>query len=154
MKKSRKRGRPPGSRNRSTIVQEVAGQKVTINETGVKRSVTLAEALLLRLERMAMNGNTSAVKLLSKLRAKHDPEPADDAGILLAPELPTKEEWIRQAEIKNSFAEPPIMPEGKPGNATGAVGNGAELGRDRRKVEYKEPDPANQKPSMRNRLIR
>ena len=56
------RGRPPG-RRRYAPVPNVLDQMVTIHEDGVERRVTAAEALLLKLTKLGLEGNTFAAKV-------------------------------------------------------------------------------------------
>lgn len=147
MTRRAKRGRPPGSRNERTIVREVAAQQVELKEQGEKRKVTVAEALVLSLERFGMRGDVAAYRALDKLRRRLAPEPESGTAVLLAPAVLTSEEWIRQVEIHNLFAIAPEMPAVLPMDTESTASNG----------ESKKPralDPSLQKPSMRGRLIR
>ena len=147
MTKRAKRGRPPGSRNERTIVREVAAQQVELTEQGEKRKVTIAEALVLSLERLAMNGEVTAYRALDKLRRKLAPEPESGTGVLLAPAVLPPEEWIRQAGIRNRFASAPEMPLGLPKDTESTAQKGGSTKR-------RPLDPSLQKPSMRGKLIR
>lgn len=149
-----RRGRPRGSRNEATIVREVAAMRTTITEGSDTRSVSIAEALVLLLERKVMGGDIPADKHLAKLRNAIAPEPPGDAGVLLAPEVLSEEEWIRQQEVINRFSEAPDMPAGSL-----EAGFGTTVPRVTRSVSgaggsSARPPTDPPRPSMRNRLIR
>ncbi|MEL6284203.1 MAG: DUF5681 domain-containing protein [Pseudomonadota bacterium] len=103
---SSKRGRPKGSRNKKTIVQEFALKRHAISDGGRQIHVTTAELVITLIRRKAMAGDVRADKLLDRLRDRFAPD-AEEGGYLLAPETLSGEEWIRQAEIRNAHRRPP-----------------------------------------------
>lgn len=104
-----RRGRPPGSRNEATILRELAAQKVTIRDADGTRTVTYMQANTLRLLHKAARGDLRVDKRLDLIRARLQPEQTEVAGVLLVPGMMEEAEWVRQAEIRNRFAERPEM---------------------------------------------
>lgn len=153
MTSKRKRGRPKGARNEATIVREVGQMLTTITVGGKEVRVTVAEAMLLLLERKAMTGDVRADRALTKLRSRLTPED-DNAnfGILLVPEPPDESEWIRRAEILNEFREPLEMAE----PPTGSKLEGLPMSRPSGSGPPLRPRPPGNPPwpNMSGRLIR
>jgi hypothetical protein len=58
------KGRPKGSRNLETVLEETLEEKVVINENGVRRTVTKLEAAVKQLVNKAASGDLSAVRQL------------------------------------------------------------------------------------------
>jgi hypothetical protein len=100
------RGRPRGSRNVKTIVQEFARERHKVKEGGRRRSVTTLELLLRLLVGMSLNGDVRASKLLDRLRDQYDPN-TEKLGYLVVPEGLPAEDWIRREQIRNEFRRPP-----------------------------------------------
>lgn len=112
----RKRGRPPGVPNIGTIVRRVAAELVTIETADGPRGVTVAEAVLRKVQLLSLTGNLQASRLLDRERERHAPAGDEPAGLLVTPEPPTMEEWVREQEIRNRFRTPPDDP--RPGAAS------------------------------------
>ena len=100
------RGRPRGSRNVKTIVQEFARERHKVKEGGRRRSVTTIELLLRLLVGMSLNGDVRASKLLDRLRDQYDPN-TEELGYIVVPEGLPAEDWIRREKIRNEFRRPP-----------------------------------------------
>ncbi len=67
-------GRPKGSRNMSTIMQEVLGRSVIIRQNGRERRVPLREAFVHRLAGKTLEGNTRDMIALMKAIRDYFPE--------------------------------------------------------------------------------
>ena len=100
------RGRPQGSRNTKTIVQEFARERHKVKEGGRTRTVTTTELLLRLLVVMSMKGDVRASKIIEGLRDRFDPS-MEEFGYLVVPEEMTPEEWMRQQKIENEFRRRP-----------------------------------------------
>lgn len=100
------RGRPQGSRNTKTIVQEFARKRHKVKEGGRTRTVTTTELLLRLLVVMSMKGDVRASKIIEGLRDRFDPS-TEEFGYLVVPEEITAEEWIREQKIENEFRRRP-----------------------------------------------
>jgi hypothetical protein len=59
-----KTGRPKGSRNEATILQELLEHKVTLNERGKTRKITFLEAILRKVAEDCLRGNIKSVGFL------------------------------------------------------------------------------------------
>lgn len=101
-----KGGRPKGSKNHKTIVQEFALKKHPVIENGEKVQKTVAELILQTLKAKAMEGNLRCQKKLDQLQALIVPQD-DGTGLLVVPEPLSADEWVRRAEIRNARAKPP-----------------------------------------------
>ena len=100
------RGRPRGSRNVKTIVQEFARERHKVKEGGRRRSVTTLELLLRLLIGMSLTGDVRASKLLDRLRDQYDPV-MKDLEYLVVPEDLSAKEWVRREKIRNEFKRRP-----------------------------------------------
>lgn len=108
--KNKTRGRPKGARNVRAIVRDLAGEPVASRDAGGERQVPVVEALLRKLQHLAMAGDIEADKALDRFRQHVDPEPAAKAGLLVVPQTLSQEEWIRRARIENALKSEPVMP--------------------------------------------
>jgi len=102
----RRGGRMKGARNVRIIVQEIARKRHKVRIDGCVRTVTTAELVVMALNKKAMAGDVRAVREIDRLRDRHGPVEAT-GGLLVVPDEMASEEWIRRAEIRNRFAEPP-----------------------------------------------
>lgn len=103
-------GRKRGSKNRKTIVREVALEQTVIREKGKSVKLTAIELVLRKLENCAMEGsNQRAIKEYDRLQTKYDPEEIQgiSGGVMLAPAEMSEEEWMALAEEDNKTAQPP-----------------------------------------------
>jgi Family of unknown function (DUF5681) len=82
-------GRPKGSKNFTTILQQQLTKKITITVDGKPRRMTIQEVIARRLATDSMKGATKAMELLIRLTSKSD----EDTGKDVASEtvLPDKE---------------------------------------------------------------
>jgi hypothetical protein len=61
------KGRPRGKRNIATVLTEILGEKIVIDENGVRRTVTKLEAALIKLVNQAASGDPVALRLMTAL---------------------------------------------------------------------------------------
>jgi len=85
------RGRPKGTKNESTMLEELLHRKVQIREGGRERKITVLEAMLRRFAEDSLKGNTkSAAFLLNRYAAMETTDRAhselsdDDQAVLKA----------------------------------------------------------------------
>jgi hypothetical protein len=78
-------GRPKGSKNFFTLLEQELNQKVMVNEGGRRKSVTRMQAMVMRLVAAALQGDPKAVAaLLDLLRRNGGGEQATPEGLLPA----------------------------------------------------------------------
>ena len=96
-------GRPKGSKNRKTIVKEVAIEMHVVRENGKRRRLSTLELVLLSLRNMALEGkNVRAFEEFHRLSKVYQPQATNDnVGYLVAPAEMTPEEWMADQEEKN-----------------------------------------------------
>ena len=109
------KGRPPGSKNRKTIVREVANEMHGVRENGKWQRRSMLDLVLLRLRNMALEcKNTRAFDEIHRLTKAYEPQVADDVGgYLVVPAAMTPEEWIAEQEKLNETRRPPPDYKGK-----------------------------------------
>lgn len=96
------RGRPPGSKNRKTIVKEVASEMHQIEEGNKQVWRSTFELVLLSIRNLSLEGSNKAFRFYHKLLTKYEPQEIENSGgYLVAPETLTSEEWIAKAEADN-----------------------------------------------------
>ncbi len=148
----RRAGRPKGARNVKTIVKELARQRIPIHEAGEDQQVSVVEALVLKLQHLAMTGDVAANKRLDQLRLRIEPEPPADAGLLVVPQPLAQTEWIRRAEIEDRSRQKPEMPQAAAkgqADSTGPVDQPVKQAGGKR-----SPSQFVSRPNMRGRLFR
>ena len=62
-----RRGRPRGAKNLATFLDEVLDEKVTVNENGLLRKVTKAEAMLKQLVNHGVQGDDKATQAVVRI---------------------------------------------------------------------------------------
>ena len=67
-------GRPRGTRNLATVLQRTLKEKVIINESGVRKTVTKLEAAVKQLVNKAASGDLVAMRQLSSLASSAEIE--------------------------------------------------------------------------------
>jgi hypothetical protein len=88
-------GRPKGSKNESTILRELLMRKISIQQNGRTRKVTVLEAILLRITEDSLKGNTkSAAFLLNR-----------HAGLLATDEGPKADLSEDDKAVLQAFAQ-------------------------------------------------
>ena len=96
-----RRGRPRGSKNRKTIVKEIANEMHTVLEDGQRRQRSTLELMLLALRNLAADGNVPAFRKYEKYLAKFEPQDTSSkGGYLVVPARLTEDEYIRHSEAK------------------------------------------------------
>ncbi|WP_051389886.1 DUF5681 domain-containing protein [Bradyrhizobium sp. Ec3.3] len=58
------KGRPKGSKNEATIINEILARKITVRENGRARKITVQEAILLNFANDALKGNPKSATFL------------------------------------------------------------------------------------------
>jgi hypothetical protein len=72
------KGRPKGVKNEGTILRELLQQKISLNERGKARRITIHEGIFRRIIEDCLRGNTkSAAFLLNRHHAMTSGEPMD-----------------------------------------------------------------------------
>lgn len=100
-----RRGRPRGSKNRKTIVREIANETHTVTEDGRRRRRSTLELMLLALRNCAAEGNVRAFRAYKKYLAKFEPQEShSNAGYLVVPAEMTPEEAVAEGEKANAEA--------------------------------------------------
>ena len=75
------KGRPKGAKSAETILHELLHQKISLNERGRTRRITVLEGILRRIAEDCLKGNTkSAAFLLNRYHAMTSNEP-DESGL-------------------------------------------------------------------------
>ncbi len=101
-----RKGRPRGSKNRKTIIREIANEMHTVVKDGQRRRRSTLELMLLALRNRAVEGNVRAFRAYQKYLAKYEPQETNSKlGVLVAPAPMTAEEFIEHAEKSNAEAD-------------------------------------------------
>lgn len=119
-------GRPKGSRNMSTIMQEVLGRPVIIRQNGQERRIPLREAFVHRLAGKTLEGNVR--DMIALMKAIHDYFPE-----VLKPEKPQKTLTIQFVSPDGQLTE--TLPELRERRATQGQGAPTETNPHHRKHE-------------------
>ena len=72
------KGRPRGSRNLATVLERTLKEKVVINESGIRKTVTKLEAAVKQLVNKAASGDLVAMRQLSSLASSAEIESTTD----------------------------------------------------------------------------
>lgn len=107
------KGRPKGSKNRKTIVAEIANEVHNVGRDGQRHSTLYL--VLRQLRNMALEGkNGRAFEEYYRLLQAYQPEVVgSNAGYLVAPAPMTPREWIEKQEILNKTRlQPPGYDDG------------------------------------------
>jgi hypothetical protein len=109
-----KKGRPKGSRNTKSIVEEVINSPVTVRENGKARKTTKLRAVIEATTLSAMKGDIRAVNALVALliRIGHLDQPEHE-GLMTC--LPQEDEAIINNYLRRQFAgaESPVANDGE-----------------------------------------
>ena len=102
-------GRPKGSKNRKTILREIAWQQYPVMQGGKMRKMPLLQIVVMKLAQKALEGTSSqAVKEYERILEKYDPEIThENAGYIVAPADMTPEEWMERELEANKTRKPP-----------------------------------------------
>jgi len=99
------RGRPRGSKNRKTIVKQIANEMHAVTEDGRRRRRSTLELMLLALRNRAAEGNVRAFRALKRYLARFEPQDASSkCGYLVVPAEVTPEEFMKEVEKANAEA--------------------------------------------------
>jgi hypothetical protein len=94
------KGRPPGSRNASTLLDEALKERVVVSENGRRRAMTKLEAILKQLVNRAAQGDHRATQLLLAHQIprieQHEASRSAMAERSPLPPLPSAEETHRR----------------------------------------------------------
>ena len=101
------RGRPKGTRNQKTILQEIAYETHTIPEDGKSRRVSTIELVLIAVRNLAINRNIRALHLMQDYEQRYQTrEIPHNGGYLILPEpLPFEETMRLIAEHQRKLLE-------------------------------------------------
>ncbi len=101
-----RRGRPRGSKNRKTIVREIANEMHAVTEDGRPRRRSTLELMLLALRNRMAEGNVRAFRAYMKYLVKYEPQDTHpNAGYLVVPAAMTVDEFIRATEKESAEAD-------------------------------------------------
>jgi Family of unknown function (DUF5681) len=90
------KGRPKGSRNFMTLLEQELTQKIVVNEGGRRKTVTRLQAMVKRMVAAALHGDQkSLLTLVEILRKSGGLEPAEIEGL-----LPPNHEAVLQAYVQ------------------------------------------------------
>ena len=106
-KPAKRRGRPKGSKNVTTILRTVAHEKHTIREGDQTLTLTTVDLLFRMLAIKAMQGDIQANKCMDRFLERQSP-PSDDVGYLVVSEVMSLEEFAVREDKLNSLAKPPV----------------------------------------------
>lgn len=102
-------GRPKGSKNRKTMMREIALTPLRMQEEGRNITLSVMEAALLQLRKAALEGaSPRAIKKYRLLMEKYQPDVINEnAGVIVAPAPMTPEEWMAEQLEANKTRKPP-----------------------------------------------
>jgi hypothetical protein len=93
------KGRPKGSRNLATLIDQELQKRVVITENGKRRSVTRAHALVKRFTNDAMKGDVKSLMTLMQLHHRFGGSEAVEGPDLLPPDFEEiLEDYVRQQQ--------------------------------------------------------
>lgn len=80
------KGRPKGSKNRATLLEEVVNATIQVSENGHHKKVTKLEAGYIQLANKAASGDLQAIKILNEMYDRHiRSRPSEAASPISAP---------------------------------------------------------------------
>ena len=102
------KGRPKGSKNRKTIVKEVAKEVHVVRENGKRRKLSTLKLVLFSLRNMALEDKkVQAFEEFHRLIKAYQPQATTDVGYLVVPAEMTPEEWMADQTEKNKHRKRP-----------------------------------------------
>ena len=108
------RGRPRGSKNRKTIVREIANEMHTVTEDGHRRRRPTLELVLLALRNLMAEGNVRAFRAYNKTLAKYEPQDSHRKyGYLVVPAPVSLEDSEFEIVYEDADGHTPIDPGSK-----------------------------------------
>ncbi len=109
-----RRGRPRGSKNRKTIVREIANEMHAITEDGQRRRRPTLELVLLALRNLMAEGNVRAFRAYKKYLAKYEPQDSRRKyGYLVVPAPVSLEDSEFEIVYEDADADTPFDPGSK-----------------------------------------
>ena len=99
------KGRPKGSTNFLTLLEQELAQKIVVNENGRRKTVTRLQAMVMRMVAGALQGDPKAVMaLVDILRRSGGIEPREVEGLLPANYKQVLEAYVqsRKADTKKA----------------------------------------------------
>ena len=84
-----KHGRPRGSKNEATIVNEILNRKIEMRQNGISRKITILEAIFLKFTEEALKGNSKAAAFILNRK-----QSADSSGQSVDPVLDADDQKI------------------------------------------------------------
>ena len=72
------RGRPKGTKNFATVIQQELRARVEISENGKRRTISKREAIAKQIVNKAASGDPKAIPLLFNETRPHEPQPLRD----------------------------------------------------------------------------
>ena len=105
------RGRPKGSKNKKTILRDIAREKHIIPGKDGPIELTTMELVVMALRQAAMEGDIRAIDKLDEYQKKYRTGNTKTLTIgLVAPEDMPQEEWIaKQRELNKTRERPNLM---------------------------------------------
>ena len=92
------RGRPKGSRNRKTILREIAEGRHSVASDGLRRDLSVVQLLLFMVHKAASDGDRLALVASEEFRNYLSPE-IRKGGVIVFPEAPASiKDFEREAE--------------------------------------------------------
>lgn len=102
-------GRPKGSKNLKTMLQDIMLQEYVVMEDGKKKQRTLLHITLLNLRKAALDdARPRAMKKFGQVLERYRPGVINEAArVIVAPAEMTPEEWEADQIEKNKTRKPP-----------------------------------------------
>ncbi len=109
-----RRGRPRGSKNRKTIVREIANEAHAVTEDGQRRQRSTLELILLTLRNLMAEGNVRPFRAYKKYLAKYEPQDSRRKyGYLFVPAPVSLEDSKFEIVYEDADADTPFDPGSK-----------------------------------------
>jgi hypothetical protein len=100
-----KRGRPKGSKNEATILNELLSRKININQNGKTRRISVLEGMLLKFAEDALRGNPKAAAFLLARKQLIESIEQPAVAALDADEQKILDAFIQEIEEKSKNKE-------------------------------------------------
>ncbi len=106
-----RRGRPRGSKNRKTILREIANEAHAVTEDGQRRQRSTLELILLTLRNLMAEGKVPAFRAYKKYLAKYEPQDSRRKyGYLVVPAPVSLEDSEFEIVYEDADADTPFDP--------------------------------------------
>jgi hypothetical protein len=111
------KGRPKGSRNFLTLLEQELAQKVVVNENGRRKTITRLQAMVKRMVAGAMQGDQrQLLTVVEILRKTGGFEPNDVEGLLPENYESLLDAYVESRRPKGTLEAPSPKPLGAPGD--------------------------------------